>query len=79
MLVLPTLWSPNTWDGSRSSDWNTTDNWSGNYLPTYSNYVTIPNIVPIPVISSGANAKCYSITLQDGATITINGNLEVEN
>lgn len=73
--VLP---GSNTWLGT-NSEWNSTSNWSDGNVPNSSYEVTIPTGVTSPIIQTGTNAKCYSITLQTGATITINGNLEVEN
>ena len=67
----------NTWLGN-SSDWNSTSNWSDGIVPNSSYEVTIPSGVISPIIPSGTDAKCYSITLENGAIITINGNLEVE-
>jgi len=62
-------------------DWNLPSNWNIGAVPTSSIKVTIPHMAVgkfYPTISNGVNATCYSITLQDDATITINGNLEVE-
>jgi len=71
-----------TWNGT-NTDWTDASNWPNSVVPNASYEVTIPtspaNGSVFPEIQSGTNAKCYSITLQDGATITINGNLEVEN
>jgi len=70
-----------TWNGYNTG-WNNASNWPNNIIPNSSYEVSIP-ATPIggnfPVIESGVDAKCYSITLEPGATITINGNLEVEN
>lgn len=71
--------TPNTWDGSISSNWDTPENWSGNAVPTYSSSITIPSGGNPPTIPLGTDAKCYSLTLEGNATITVNGNLEVEN
>jgi len=70
-----------TWNGT-STYWNTTSNWPNEVIPNSSYQVTIPESPSggnMPIIQSGTNAKCYNITLESNATITINGNLEVEN
>jgi len=70
-----------TWSGY-NTNWSDPSNWPNGILPNSSYEVSIPAI-PIggsfPEISAVTNAKCYSITLEPGATITIYGNLEVEN
>jgi hypothetical protein len=48
-------------------------------VPNSSYEVIIPSGVTSPIIPSGTNAKCYSLTLENDATLEINGNLEVEN
>ncbi|RLD39964.1 MAG: hypothetical protein DRI89_12970 [Bacteroidetes bacterium] len=67
-----------TWNGT-NTDWNDSDNWPNGVVPNSSYEVVIPT-APVhgsfPVIQSGVNAKCYSLTLENGATITINGTLE---
>ncbi len=75
IVVLP---GTDSWLGT-TYDWNTASNWSDGVVPNSSYEVTIPAGVTSPIIPSGTDAKCYSITLETGATITINGNLEVEN
>jgi len=70
-----------TWNGT-STDWNTNSNWSDNNVPTQSYNVTIPTSPAggnFPVIPIGTNAKCNTLTLESGATIIVNGNLEIEN
>ena len=67
-----------TWNGT-NTDWTDASNWSNGIVPNASYEVTITSVGISPVIPTGTNAKCYSLTLETGATITINGNLEVEN
>jgi len=67
----------NNWLGN-TSEWNSIANWSDGVVPTASYKVIIPTGVTSPVIAAGTNAKCYNITLETGATITVNGNLGVE-
>ncbi len=62
-------------------DWNLPSNWNIGAVPTSSIKVIIPHMAVgkfYPTISNGVNATCYSITLEEDATITVNGNLEVE-
>ncbi len=69
-----------TWNGT-NTNWNDASNWPDGVIPNLSYEVTIPTTPSggnFPEIQVGTNAKCYSITLQDGATITINGTLEVD-
>jgi len=68
-----------TWIGN-SADWNDAANWPEGFVPNAS-YEVIISAIPsggsFPVISLGVQARCYSLTLQANATITINGTLEV--
>lgn len=69
-----------TWNGT-NSNWNDESNWPNNVVPNLSYGVTVPSVPAngsFPIIPSGTNAQCYSLELQSGATITINGNLEIE-
>lgn len=62
----------NTWDGSSSADWNTAANWSLNSVPTNTQDVVIPIPVPrMPTIST-ATAECRNLTVNAGATLTVN-------
>jgi len=69
-----------TWNGT-TTNWNDTSNWPDGIIPNSSYEVTIP-ASPVngefPVVPNGTTAHCYSLTLEDGATITVNGILEVE-
>ena len=75
VVVLP---GNDNWLGN-TSEWNSTANWSDGVIPNLSYKVVIPSGVTSPIIQLGTDAKCYNITLQNGAAITINGNLEVDN
>jgi hypothetical protein len=61
-----------TWVGTTSQDWSTGANWCGKSVPpTISDDVIIPSGTPNqPLISS--SALCKSITINSGATLTIN-------
>ncbi len=63
-----------TWDGSSSTDWNATSNWSSDAVPILSNNIVVPNVNNKPIInaSPGSPAICNNITVQAGASVTIN-------
>lgn len=71
-----------TWDGTTSADWAIPSNWSNSMVPTTSFNVTIPTSptgAVFPVISeSTLNAACAGLTIESGASLTINGNLSVD-
>lgn len=62
-----------TWDGSQSSDWGTAANWSGNATPTSKDDVLIPaGLSRYPDVKSNQYMYCKDITIQKGASLTIN-------
>jgi hypothetical protein len=65
-----------TWDGSESSDWITSGNWSSDVVPTSADDILIPNTVTnYPTLySAGA---CNNITMQSGASLLGNAYLTV--
>jgi PKD repeat protein len=69
-----------TWNGT-TTNWTDASNWPNGIVPGSSYIVTIPS-APVngnfPVIQLNTAAKCYSFTLQNGATISVLGTLEVE-
>ena len=69
-----------TWIGNTTS-WIDPTNWTGGIIPDYSYQITIP-ATPIggnlPTIQVGTNTSCYSLTLEGSTSLTINGNLEIE-
>ncbi len=69
------------WNGTTAS-WDDPLNWPGGILPNSSYEVTIPTS-PVngnfPNIPEGVNAKCFNLTLEEGAILTIEGTLEIEN
>ena len=69
-----------TWNGT-TTNWTDVSNWPNGIVPNSSYIVTIPSVPAngnFPVIQASTAAKCYSFTLQNGATINILGTLEVE-
>jgi PKD repeat protein len=70
----------NTWVGT-TTQWNDASNWSAGVVPTSSYNVIIPASPTggnFPEIPSGLTAKCNKLTLENNATITINGDIEIE-
>ena len=70
-----------SWTGNINSDWNEPGNWSENIAPTEACIITIPSSPSggnFPIIPTGTNAKCKSITLEVGAILIINGNLDID-
>ncbi|SEH05265.1 Uncharacterised protein [Candidatus Venteria ishoeyi] len=61
----------NIWDGSENTDWNTSNNWSMNLVPTTFDDVIIPNSANNPEIDSGVAANCINLTVESGASLTI--------
>ena len=69
-----------TWTGTTSTDWEDGTNWSSGSEPTTSVNVIIPTAPTggrFPTISSGTNAQCRDLTVQTGATLEIDGSLEL--
>lgn len=62
------------WDGSTSTNWNVSDNWTPPGVPTLSDCVVIPNVTNDPIIS-GTNFEGVGLNLviQNGGNLTING------
>ena len=55
------------------TDWNVAANWCGGVVPTSATDVVIPAGVPnTPVVSSATTALCRNLTINSGATLTIN-------
>ncbi len=61
-----------SWDGSESTAWNTGGNWSGGSAPNSAYDVVIANTGNTPIIASGVQADCNDLTINAGATLTVN-------
>jgi hypothetical protein len=72
--VHPTI----TWTGLSDAFWDNPANWEGGVIPTATDGVTIPASLNVSV-RVGTIARCFSLKLDNGATIEVNGTLEVEN
>lgn len=58
------------WTGT-DTDWNTATNWDDGNLPTLVIDVVIPSGGNQPVIGSGTGASCNKLTVNSGATLTV--------
>jgi PKD repeat protein len=68
------------WKGT-TTQWNAATNWSVGVIPTASYNVTIPTSPSggnFPTVPAGYTAKCNKFKVESGASVTVNGNLEVE-
>jgi C1A family cysteine protease len=63
-----------TWTGNVSNDWNCASNWSPASVPVAGLDVTIPDVSNEPVIyqSPASPAICNNLTIEAGASLTIN-------
>ena len=65
------------WTGSSDTDWNKTNNWECNQLPTLSTDVIIASGLshyPNPPNSTGSQDKCNNLTIQTNSSVTVTGN-----
>ncbi len=68
------LEAQNGWTGAVSAVWTNTGNWSNGVVPNSTQEALIlSSAANMPVISSGVNAEVGSLTVQNGATLTIAG------
>lgn len=62
-----------TWTGKTDKDWNKASNWSPSATPTTGMNISIPSGVSrYPEIKSGT-AKCKSLEIESGASVTVDG------
>ncbi len=67
--------SKGKWTGAEDTNWNNINNWSCNALPTLEMDVVIPSgLTNYPVVNTGAKAMSRNITIETGATLTVNNN-----
>lgn len=62
----------NTWTGAVSTAWGLGGNWSCGTPPNQNSIVRIPDVANDPVVTS-AMAMARKLTIESGATLTING------
>jgi hypothetical protein len=60
-----------SWTGASSTNWNTAGNWSANTVPAVNEDIIIPDVVNDPVVAAGIGANCRNLTVNSGATLTI--------
>jgi hypothetical protein len=60
-----------SWTGSTSTDWFTASNWTNSTLPDASADVTIADVANDPVIGNSGIAQVHDLTLNSGATLTM--------
>ena len=67
----------NTWTGTENTNWNNTNNWSCNSLPTLETNVLIPENLAsgnYPKISAGTNALSKDLTIENNASVEVTDN-----
>ncbi len=71
----PVIRLEGSWNGSVSTDWNTTGNWDCNQLPTLLTNVIIANSkTRYPNNSTGTADQAKDLTIQNNASVTVTGN-----
>ena len=70
-----TVADPGTWNGSNNS-WNDGSNWSCGVIPTSETNVTIPATGHNPIVPAGISSV-KNLTIASGATLTVDGTLQV--
>lgn len=61
------------WTGATSSDWNTASNWSPSGVPATGDSVTLTNgSANYPILNVPANNSIKGLTMNSGATLTVN-------
>lgn len=67
------------WNGSINNEWGNANNWPKRSIPTSTSDVFIPSVSNNPVIAYVNLRECNDITIESGATLTIEdyGNLTV--
>jgi hypothetical protein len=68
---LNSLAQTNEWNGSSGTNWHTAANWSLNRVPLATDNVLIPGAPANKPVISTNNAVCWGISIQSGATLTI--------
>lgn len=75
--VTTTTCSSGVWLGYVSSNWNSPSNWCGG-VPTNVTEVVIPAGTPFsPIINSGTNYNVFSMTIESGGTLEIQGSRSI--
>ena len=69
------LYIVNSWDGSESSDWNTSGNWASDVVPSLPDTIIIRDVTNKPIIGATETASCNNLILNTGTTLTIESNV----
>lgn len=71
--------TPGLWTGNTSSNWAVASNWSNNAVPDAITEVQIPSGTPNNLVITGGQTtfSAKSLSVDAGATVTINGNLNI--
>ena len=67
-----------TWSGATDTDWNDPSNWQDGYTPDCSIDISIPSVTNHPIIDATTEISVDNLTINSGATLTIEGGLTVE-
>ncbi len=73
-LAVVTVVNDLIWTGSISSEWNNPGNWLTGLIPDGTLNVQIPDVANKPVLSTGAEAVVYDLTVESGSSLVITGN-----
>ncbi len=75
----PSFAGVKNWEGDVSSDWNDANNWQGNSFPGGGDDVEIDpsNYTYAPIISSNSSFSCKKVKVLNGAVLTIQANLSI--
>ena len=68
---------PAQWTGTASSDWTNVNNWHTCETPNCATDVIIPPSANSPIINAAQTAVARDLTVQAGATLTVNGTLNI--
>ncbi|HNX87528.1 MAG TPA: T9SS type A sorting domain-containing protein [Paludibacteraceae bacterium] len=60
------------WSGVVNSDWGNPGNWLCGAVPTSSTDVIITSAAQSPIVNSAGTARCHSITIHSGASLSVN-------
>jgi hypothetical protein len=69
-----TIISDLVWTGNISTDWNTSGNWSCEFIPKITTFVQIPDVPNKPVISLGATGSVKDLIINSGSSLTVTDN-----
>lgn len=78
--------SPNRWEGTKSTDWFDTENWTMGFIPGSDDTALIPCNTPYsPVVKNGQQAECETfilksdnqILLEEEARLSVRGDLHI--